>query len=65
MLRAFLLLQRIRRIDRQRDVLAECRLQPLDGAILVAAARSAPDADGADHLPVDDDRDAARVRRRN
>src|SRR6267378_1466984 len=50
------------RIDRQRDVLAECRLQTLDGAILIAAARAAADSDGADHLPVDYDREAARVR---
>src|SRR6266436_71655 len=50
------------RIDRQRDVLAECRLQTLDGAILIAAARAAADSDGADHLPVDNDREAARVR---
>src|SRR5882762_5350022 len=50
------------RIDRQRDVLAECRLQTLDGAILIAAARAAADADGADHLPVDNDREATRVR---
>jgi hypothetical protein len=36
------------RIDRQRNVLAECRLQTLDGAMLIAAARAA-DTDGADH----------------
>src|SRR5438067_900639 len=50
------------RIDRQRHVVAECRLQTLDGAILVAAARAATDADGADHLSVDNNRDAARDR---
>src|ERR1700686_1900184 len=50
------------RIDWQRNVLPECRLQTLDGAILIAAAaRAAADADGADHLPVHNDRDAARV----
>src|SRR5207249_5370836 len=47
------------RIDRQRHVLRECRPQTLDGAILVAAARPAADADGADHLSVDNNRDAA------
>jgi hypothetical protein len=52
---------RLARIDRQRNVLAESRLQALDGAILIAAARASADADGADHLPVDDDRDAARI----
>ena len=49
-------------IDRQRNVLAERRLQTLDGAILIAAARATADADGADHLSVDNNRDAARVR---
>ena len=42
-------------------MLAEGRLQPLDRAILIPATRAAAHADGADHLPVDNDRDAARV----
>ena len=50
-----------RRINRQRNVLAESRLQPLDRAILIAAARAAADSDRADHLPVDNDWNAARV----
>src|SRR4029077_2613916 len=46
------------RINRQSDVFAECGLQTLDGAILIPAACSAADADGADHLSVDNDRNA-------
>jgi hypothetical protein len=46
-------------IDRQRNVLAECRLQTLDGTILIASARAATDADCTDHLAIDNDWDAA------
>src|SRR5437879_6223784 len=43
-------------------MLAESRLQTLDGAILIAAAaRAAAHPERADHLPVDHDRDPARV----
>ena len=47
------------RILRQRNVIAECGLQAFDGAILIAAARAAPDADRADHLAVNNDREAS------
>ena len=46
------------RIDGQCDVRAECRPQALDCAIL-SAAWEAADAYSADHLAVNNDRDAA------
>jgi hypothetical protein len=49
------------RVNRQRNLLAKCGLQTFDGASLIAAARDTTDAYGADHLPVDNDRDAART----
>ncbi len=48
------------RIFRQRNVIAECRLQSFHGAILIAAPRAASDSDGADHLAVDNDWKASR-----
>src|SRR5580700_6565786 len=53
---------RRRRIHRQRNVVAKRRLQPLNRAILIAAARAASHAYRPDHLPVHHDRDAARIR---
>jgi hypothetical protein len=49
------------RIDRQRNLLADYRLQTVDGATLIAAARCRRRRP-ADHLPVDYGRDAARDR---
>src|SRR6267142_3056071 len=49
------------RIDRQKDAIAEGGFEALDGAILVAPAGAAPDADGADHLTVHNDGNSARV----
>ena len=46
------------RINRQRSVFAESRFQAFDGAIL-RLAREAANADGADHLAVNNDRYAA------
>src|SRR5215472_13985688 len=43
-------------------MLAEGRFESFDGALLVAAARATANTDGADHLPVHYDRNAARVR---
>src|SRR5207249_9552359 len=51
------------RIDRQKDAIAEGGFQPLNGAILVAARTgAAANADGADHLAVDNDGKTAGVR---
>jgi hypothetical protein len=47
------------RILRQRNVIAKGGLQAFDGAILIAAACAPADADGTDHLAVDNDREAA------
>ena len=58
-----LLLRRVW-IHRQRDVFPKRGLQPFDRALFVSAdlVSSASDAERADHLPVDDDGYAARVR---
>src|SRR5580658_9013472 len=49
-------------INRQRNVVAKGGLQAFNRAILVAAARASTHPDGADHLTVHDDWDAAPVR---
>src|SRR5262249_15434832 len=50
----------LRRIDRQKDAVPKRAFKAFDGAILIATgARAAADADGADHLAVDYDRNPA------
>ena len=50
------------RIDGQKDVIAKCCFEPLDGAVLVATiAGTTSNTDGADHFAVDNNGKTARV----